>query len=169
MNPIQEMVFLSEIVLQSKIALRAGERLQAADNNLDRVDVWSTIQTILIAAGNISRILWPGNKKYGERGENLRKLLNIESENLLSDRRFRNHFEHYDERVEDWYTNTPSAVYTDLAMNPDLYGTSYTKSYHRGYNTYNNTLVFRDETLDLAALLNAIKRIQESCKPYAIV
>lgn len=166
MTGLQEMVFISEIVLQSKIARRAAEHLQATDNNLDNVEVWSSIQSILVAAGNVSKILWP-NKAHGKRGERLRQILKVEKSNLLSNRKFRNHFEHYDERIEDWFNNHSSAVYSDLAMNPSLRGTMFDNN-HRGYNSFNNTLIFRGESLDLSEVLKALEEIRENCKPYVL-
>jgi hypothetical protein len=59
MTELQEMVFIGEIVLQSKIAQRAAERLPDSHNNFDKVEVWCSIQSILVAAGNVSKILWP--------------------------------------------------------------------------------------------------------------
>ena len=103
MTVFQEMVFIGEIVLQSKIAQRAAERLQLTHNNFDHIEVWCSIQSILVAAGNVSKILWPPDKEYKLRGEKLRQLLKVENDNLLSDREFRNHFEHYDDRIEQWF------------------------------------------------------------------
>lgn len=167
MNELQEMVYVGEIALQSKIAQRAAERLQATYDNFDRIDVWCSIQSILVAAGNVSKILWP-NQKYKVRGERLRQILKVEESNPLSDRRFRNHFEHYDERIEDWFSNQSSAVYTDLVMNPSLRRTSASKD-HRGYNLFNNTLIFRGESLNLNEVLKALEGILENCKPYTLI
>ena len=75
MNPLVEMIFMSEIVLQSKIAHSAADRLKAAYESSDRIEAWSSIQSILIAAGKVSKILWPSNKKKYKRGEKLRGLL----------------------------------------------------------------------------------------------
>lgn len=161
MKPLLEIVFLSEIVLQVKIAKKAAERL----NNADRVEVWCSIQSILIAAGNVSKILWPISKKNKSRGMKLRKLLNVDDSNILSSRKFRDHFEHYDERIEEWFTNQDSAVYTDLAMNPDLSG-SMSRTSHRGYNSFNNTLVFRGKVLDLNEVMNSLQEILDRCKPF---
>ena len=166
MNRLQEMVLISEIVLQSKIARRAAERLQTAHENSDTVEVWCSIQSILIAAGNVSKILWP-NQKYQSRGERLRQMLNVNADNLLSNRQFRNHFEHYDERIEDWFNNQSSAVYTDLAMNPSLQG-QMSSTGNRGYNSYNNTLIFRGEPLDLNRVLKALEEILVNCRPYVL-
>ena len=166
MTELQEMVFIGEIVLQSKIAQRAAERLQATHENFDKVEVWCSIQSILVAAGNVSKILWP-NQKHKVRGERLRQILKVEKNNLLSDRKFRNHFEHYDERIEDWFNNQSSAVYTDLAMNPSLRGTTASRD-HRGYNSFNNTLIFRGESLDLGEVLKALEELLDNCKPYTL-
>lgn len=165
MKEFREMVFIGEIALQSKIAQRAAERL-LANNNADKVEVWCSIQSILVAAGNVSKILWP-NQKYDARGERLRQMLKVEKSNLLSDRRFRNHFEHYDERIEDWFNNQSSAVYTDLSMNPSLRGVTASRD-HRGYNSFNNTLIFRGESLDLGEVLIALEKVLDNCKPYTL-
>ncbi|TYR36705.1 hypothetical protein FXV77_09405 [Sphingobacterium phlebotomi] len=141
MTGLQEMVFIDEIALQAKIAKRAADRLIETHDTFDKIEVWCSIQSILVAAGNVSKILWPSSKKYKQRGERLRQMLKVENDNPISDRKFRNHFEHYDERVEDWFKNSPSAVYIDQAMNPSLQ--SRNLNTHRGYNSFNNTLVFR--------------------------
>lgn len=168
MNQLQDVIFIGEIVLQSKIAQRAAVRLQATHDDLDQVEVWCSIQSILVATGNVSKILWPNSKTYQKRGERLRKILKVEHDNPLSNRKFRNHFEHYDNRIEEWFSNHSSGVYIDLAMNPSLPGRMFTGNNHRGYNSFNNTLEFRSETLDLDEILKAPERIHENCKPYAL-
>jgi len=162
MSGLREMVLLCEIGFQSQIALRAGERLKATENSSDRLDVWSSIQTILIATGIVSRILWPTNKKNENRGKILRKILKVDENNILSDRTFRNHFEHYEERIEEWFQNHPTEAYVDLAMNPSLSGTI--ENCHRGYNSFNKTLVFRGKLLDLNQILKALEDISKN--PY---
>jgi len=166
MKGIEDMVFLGEIVLQSKIARRAAERLEATRNNFDNVEVWCSIQSILVAAGNVSKILWPPDKKYKMRGERLRQMLKVKDDNILSDRKFRNHFEHYDSRIEDWFSKQSQGVYIDLAMNPSFPGRNLNS--HRGYNSFNNTLEFRGEILDLNDILKALELMFENCKPYTL-
>ncbi len=160
----QDLVLIDQIVLQSKIARRAAERLKAPDN--DMVETWSLIQSILVATANVSKILWP-RTKYKPRGERLRQELGVENSNILSSRKFRNYFEHYDEQIDEWFKNQSSAVYTDLAMNPSLSGVG--ASSHRGYNSFNKTLIFRGEPLDLCEVLKALEEILINCKPYAFV
>lgn len=166
MDGLQDMIFIGEIVLQSKIAHRAAERLEATHDSFDKVEVWCSIQSILVAAGNVSKILWP-NHKYKIRGERLRQLLKIEKDNPLYNRKFRNRFfEHYDELVEEWFSIHSSGVYIDLAMNPSFQGR--TLHTHRGYNSFNNTLIFRSESLDLGEVLKALKEVHDNCKSYVL-
>jgi len=169
MNGLQEMILMGEIALQSKIAQRAAQRLRETHDNFDHVETWCSIQSILGAAGNISKILWPTKVKYQQRGEELRKLLKVENDNPLFSRKFRNHFEHYDERVEEWFEHNTNGSYVDLAMNPSLGHPilkDTTRHNHRGYNSFNNSLVFRGEILDLDKVLKAIDDIFTKVKCY---
>lgn len=167
MKEFQDMIFISEILLQSKIAGRAAARLEATKITFDRVEVWCSIQSILVAAGNVSKILWPISK-YKMRGERLQQLLNVESNDILSNRKFRNvFFEHYDEKVEEWFGNQYSGVYIDLAMNPS-FRESLGSNGHRGYNSFDNSLIFRGERLDLNELLDALSKIETYCKLYVL-
>lgn len=183
MHGLLEMTFVSEIVLQAKIAKKAFERLQTANDNLDGIEVWGAIQSILVATGNVSKILWPPAKADKTRGEKLRQILNVEIDNMLSERKFRNHFEHYDSRIEEYFKKQGNSGvhYTDLAMNPSLteyliglqYGSEFASQFekqldniHRGYNSFNNTLIYWGDILDLNELMKALDGIHEACKKY---
>ncbi len=166
MNPLTETVFLAEIVLQSKIAKKAADRLPKSPSGFDHIEVWCSIQSILVSAGNVSKILWPNNSAKA-RGEQLRKLLNIDAKNILANRKFRNHFEHYDERIEKWFKVSKSSVYDDLAFNPiKPLWKSLPENHNRAYDQVNRIVTFRGETLDLNEILNALKEIQTRCRPY---
>jgi len=169
MTGLQEMILIGEITLQAQIAQRAAERLRYTHTNFDNVETWCSIQSILVAAGNVSKILWPISI-YKMRGERLRLLLKIKEDNPLSNRKFRNHFEHYDERIEEWFEkNDSQGPYIDLAMNPSFKSQIFNfppLNTHRGYNSINNSVVFRGETLYLDEILVALDNILNSCKSY---
>jgi hypothetical protein len=169
MKALAEMVFIAEIVMQTKIAKRAAERLQAATGHSDHVEVWGAIQSILIAAGNVSKILWPSRKLSAMRGERLRTVLNVDNRNLLSDRKFRNHFEHYDARIEEWFEKNHSAVYVDPGIDSfeSIWGSNPVNR-HRFYNPSTQTLTFRGESVDLGALLHALEEIRHKCRNFAL-
>ena len=165
---LSEMVFICEIVLQSKIAELSAKRLSAIKDNFDQIEVWSSIQSILVAAGNVSKILWP-QKEYAARGKRLRELLKVDDNNILSDRKFRNHFEHYDERIEDWFKKQSSAVYSDLAVDPfkSIWGNVSTNQ-HRAYDPLTQTLTFRGESFELAVVLKALQEIRIKCSDFVL-
>ncbi len=171
MNPLAEMVYIGEIVLQIQIAERAANRLPIEPSGFDHIEVWCSIQSILVAAGNVSKILWSqGNNKSKTRSKKLRKMLDIDENNILSERKFRNHFEHYDERIQTWFENQSSGVYEDLAFNP-FKPTKWelpTNS-HRAYNQVERILTFRGETLDLKEVMIALEEIKLKCKPHALM
>ena len=168
MKALAETVFIGEIVLQSKIAELAAKRLSAIKENFDQIEVWSSIQSILVAAGNVSKILWPSTE-YKERGERLRELLKVDDNNILSDRSLRNHFEHYDDRIEKWFKGKSSAVYSDLAIDPlKSMRRNFPTNHHRAYDPLTQTLTFRGESFDLTAVLKELKEIRIKCSDFVL-
>ncbi|MEE9905825.1 MAG: hypothetical protein K4305_10465 [Chlorobium sp.] len=165
LKPLAEQVLISEIVIQSKFAEMAADRLAKSSES---VEIWGSIQSLLVALANVSKILWPTRKKYMARGKQLRELLGIDDDNILADRTFRNHFEHYDERIEDWFDSNNSAVYMDFRIDPfEPTRLSLPQFFHRSYNPINGTLSFRNESIDLVAVLAALAEIREKCRCFA--
>jgi len=168
LKPLAEQVLIGEIVLQSKLAEKAADQLTTS-SVADSVEVWGLIQSILVAAANVSKILWPSRKPYKARGKQLRELLGVDDNNLLSDRTFRNHFEHYDERIEEWFDTNNSAVYRDsriYTFEPTSWGLP--QFFHRSYNPISRTLSFRDESIDLGAVLAELVEIRKKCRVFCL-
>ena len=158
-------VFLGEIEYLAQFAARAAERLVTRRDGFDPIEIWSAIQSILIAAGNVSKILWPPRSRSAPRGVMLRALLDIDENNALSDRNFRNHFEHYDERIEDWLSSRHSAVYVDQIIGPPPgLLRDFPQNAHRGYDPSTQTLSFRGESMNLGSILRALDEIRQKCR-----
>ena len=85
----------------------------------------------------------------------------------MKSRKFRNTFEHYDELLDDFFKDKDIYSYTDLAMNPSLYS-SIGESCHRGYNSFDNTLVIHGEILNLNDIVDAVEQIKLKCKSLFI-
>lgn len=167
LNPLVEMALIGEIALQAKLAAMAGENLSSSSTS---VEYWSAIQSILSASANVSKILWPPAKERKNRGEYLRKLLNVEKEHLLSNRDIRNSFEHYDERIEDWFEEHDTGVYCDLALETSVPGLlNPTKFSHRSYDQYTHELKFRGEKVNLQELLLELAKLLEKCRSFVLV
>lgn len=166
LKPLAEMALIREIVMQSKFAEKAADQLAKSS---DSVEIWGSIQSILVAVANVSKILWPARKQYMARGKQLRELLGVEDDSLLSNRTFRNHLEHYDERIEYWFASNNSAVYMDSRIDPfEPTPLSLPQLFHRSYNPASRTLSFRNESIDLSAVLAALAEVREKCRFLAL-
>lgn len=166
LNPLAEMALITEIVTQSKFAEKAAGRI---NNTEDSVEVWGSIQSILVAAGNVSKILWPPRNKNKARGVHLRGLLGVANDSILSDRTVRNHFEHYDERIENWFENSISVVYMDSQITPfEPTPFSLPQFFHRSYNSSSGKLSFRGESINLKEIIEELAKIREKCKLFVL-
>src|SRR5579862_3776447 len=123
-------VFLGEVVWQSAVALEAMTQLREAlaqppspsGNNR----AFFHIQAFLVAAANVSKLLWPsGNRK---RGNELRRLLSVTEDSPIANRTLRNHFEHFDERIDSWTTKSKHHMFIDRTILVGPTG----PEYHRG-------------------------------------
>lgn len=172
MKGLQDWILIDEIVLQARIAQKASERLKVAYNKADKIEVWSSIQSILGSTANVSKILWPARQQYKDRGIRLRQILKVQDDNILSERKFRNYFEHYDEQIDGWFENQDGGLYEDLSMNPSLrtiWDDDLPPRGNRGYNSFDNTVVFRGEILNLNKVFKALEKLIENCKPYSSI
>ncbi len=91
--------FLLQIVDQALFTIIAYEELESALSISSVTRVYYCCQSFLVATANISKILWP-DKKYKQRGDTLRNLLQIDNRSPLYSRDVRNDFEHIDDRIE---------------------------------------------------------------------
>ncbi len=118
---IDEMVlriFQREVVIQCRFALMAEEDLEQSLRTDDMDRTWYSAQAVLVAAGNISKILWPVDSLLPERGPELRATLDVGDKSPLQPRAFRNHFEHFDSRIEQWASSSERHNFADWIIGP---------------------------------------------------
>lgn len=119
-------IYLMEVERQCKFLLLATDELERGLKGNEYNHTWYAIQNFLVAAGNISKILWPPKKglKKGEkpdakerrklkRGEEIRTSLGVKDKSVLKNRKIRNHFEHYDERLDQWVASSKRHEFVD--------------------------------------------------------
>jgi hypothetical protein len=84
-------IFVFEIERQAKFAVIASSDLEQALRDGGNIDaIWYSVQAFLVAAGNLSKLLWP-IERYAERGRELRDSFDLKDDSVLAPRRFRNH------------------------------------------------------------------------------
>ena len=105
--------YLIEIARQCAFAVIAGHAvLTARDHSVqERLAAEAQAQAFIGAVANVSKIFWPtGSASYAKRrSAYLRSLLEIDDESPLKNRKIRNAFEHYDERLDRWISSHPWA------------------------------------------------------------
>lgn len=168
LKPLEEQALLGEIVFQVKVAELAATHLTEASGT---IETWGAIQSLLVAAANVSRILWPKHELHRARGERLRELLRVKEDKLLRARDLRNHFEHYDERIERWFDGRNPSVYMDRGIDSrDPMSQALPRIFHQHYNPRNHMVSFRDEPpINLREVLAALREIREKCRAFALV
>lgn len=108
---IQDLAEQCIFVRMAKIDLK--NCLTSDNSGLDRP--YYFLQSLVIALGNISKILWP-RRKYEKRGIELRTFLDIKNDSALKSRDLRNLFEHFDEKADDWFSEEERHKFSDRAV-----------------------------------------------------
>jgi hypothetical protein len=106
-------IYLMEVERQCKFLLLATDEIERGLKGNEYNHTWYAIQNFLVAAGNISKLLWPPKGGLKKRGEEIRTRLGIKDESVLNDRSLRNHFEHFDERLDKWVALSKKHEYVD--------------------------------------------------------
>ena len=154
-------IFVREVERQAAFGVMASQDLAGAlpTGNMDRL--WYSTQALLIAAGNVSKLLWPVRPLSGERGQQLREVLGVPEESPLRPRAFRNHFEHYDERLEDWMMSSERHNIVDSSVLPPgaIQGID-PGDFLRNLDPTSMKLTFRGDSYDLGSLVGTIRDLR---------
>lgn len=91
--------------------------------------IWGSTRGVLIAAANVGKVLFPlqsrrTKKLTPTRGDDIRARLGVLEDSPLANRDLRDAFEHFDEKVEQWWLDADGGLYYDgliveTAVSPD--------------------------------------------------
>jgi len=121
--------------------------------------VFSSIHSFLSHSANVSKMLKASD--VGDSSKTIGGVLGISENSKIHNRDFRNHLEHYDERLKTWIgkkgSNVTIGTYNigpksalDL---PNIVLVSH-------YDPYSNIFTFVDEDFDIGELFEEVKRIK---------
>lgn len=88
----------------------------ARDGNHD--DLWVGIQIFVSGSANIAKALWGQGQRLAAQRAQLRASLNVDDTSPLRDVAMRNHFEHYDERIDRWNNESKQHNVLDRMIGP---------------------------------------------------
>ena len=158
-------VFRFEISRQCQFADIAWKYISLALRSNDINLLWYSIQSFLGAAANISKILWPSAKQREMRGAELRSQLRVPDGAPLEYRGIRNHFEHFDERLDSWASSPEPGLFVDSNVGPKgaIAGID-PKDFLRNFDPASYVVSFRDEEYPLRPIEEAIKHLRAAAE-----
>ena len=157
--------YLYEIKFQCGAALEALRKLPPADTEkLGQVDadaVYRDLQAGLGAAANLSKLLWSDGNR--QRAESLRRELDVDGgRSPLRGRALRNHFEHFDERIDRWLAGGGGASLVNRNVQPLSRGVRSAVESGRilhHYDPMTYTAYFQGEAFPIQPVIEEIERI----------
>jgi len=165
MHPHIQVVFLREVERQARFALLAIADLEqgSAQSAMDRIR--SSMQAFLVATGNVAKLLWPTKDSDVARGVELRQVLQVDDGSPLSPRTFRNHFEHFDERLDSWARSSERKNFADSNIGPlGMIDGLDAGDYIRNYDPTTQTVAFRGDVYHLGPVIAALRELHALAK-----
>ena len=150
-------IFQTEIKRQCKFAIIAVEQIKMGLENADLDIVWYAIQSFLVAVGNISKNFWPSKNSVYQRREELRKTLSVKNNSPIEPRIFRNHFEHFDERLENWAVSSKRCNFFDSNIgSSNVIAGIDSEDFLRNFDPTSWTLYFRGDKYELKPIIEIV-------------
>ncbi len=158
---------LEEIRLQCRFAKFAYENLRLSLQAMDAEKTFFYVQAFLNQARNVSRLLWPARASSQERGERLRKELQVAPESPLNLRELGQHLDASDERLEDWIGAMQNPGYMDFNIMPQGSISAYQQdSFQRNLDPDTYKLIFRGESCDLRQMVDELHRLDSTARVW---
>lgn len=156
-------IFQREVEVQCRFAMMAFKDIEESLKLVKELKVdymyhlWYSVQAFLVAVGNISKLFWPPDRCLRERGVELRKSLSVRANSPLEPRKFRNHFEHFDERLDDWATASEQKNFVDFNIG-SITGPQ-SGNCLRNFDPEKFAVTFRGDEYPLKPVINVINEI----------
>lgn len=132
---------------------------------------WYSIQAMLVAAASVSKLLNldiarpPGIP--ADRRSAVRQSLDVDDSSPLASRVLRNHFEHFDERLERWWTNHSSEPgYGGMHMGSavELATVLGSQAHDRRFDPATYTLTVAGDTYELGPVIEAARKLRDKAQ-----
>lgn len=80
------------------------------------VRTWAPIQAFLTAVANISKACWGQKGEFADVRAELRASLEVKDDSPIRPTTMRNHFDHFDEKLDQWWAKSTNHNYLDLSF-----------------------------------------------------
>lgn len=134
--------------------------------------VWIGVQVAITGAGNITKALWGQSRKISPSRKMLRQSLLVSENSSLRQVGMRNNFEHFDERLDEWWEKSAQHNFLDRMIGPPsaVVGINDLDRF-RVYDNTTHDVVFWGERFNIQAIATEVGRLlpiaeAESAKPH---
>ena len=114
-------VFQRQVADQCRFALAGVPLINDGLAGGNQDSLWIGCQMFVVGAGNTSKALWGEGRRrnaVASAREPLRTSLSVYDSSPLYDLDLRNHFEHYDERIDRWWNESTNHNHLDRLIGP---------------------------------------------------
>jgi hypothetical protein len=170
------LTFQHQVLIQCEYVLLAYDELNAALATTEVRRCFYALQNLLGAAANVSKACWgTQDKKFGNRRERERKPLRdsigIKDNSPFRRVKMRNNFEHFDEKLDEWFLKSKNHIYMDLNIGPYRLAGVQPIDVFRWYDPTTKFLYFWGQEFDVQAIVDETNRLyplieEEIRKPH---
>lgn len=123
-------------------------------------NIWWAAQSFVVAVGNLSKLLWGEKGSLAVQRKPLRDALNVGGVSLLQPTSMRNHFEHFDERIDRWWANSPGHNMIDMSLGPISIGGNVSGvDFFRGFDPDSGNLSFWGDNMNVPDVCDELRAI----------
>lgn len=151
---------------------------------LDNSRFWYSIHGFLSATANVSKLLSFSDYSYRkgplapykESNKTLKKILRcycrVDSKSIILQRKFRNNYEHYDERLFEWAVNDTSVMMEYHIGTPEIFRSQFNFPKKvsikplKCFDPSTSSLLCYDETLNVNEMIEEIEKIKMRTEIY---
>jgi hypothetical protein len=170
--------FQGQVEFQCRAVVAAAQELDDALATMGQGDALGTvtaayiaIQNLLTAAANLSKALWGSGGKHAAEREPLRRSINVGDDSPLRHVLMRNHFEHFDERLDKWWRESEHHNQVDMNLGRVVFRDAAEIDTFRNFDPSTGELTFWGEPFNTRAIVAEARRIlpivsTEAAKPH---
>lgn len=180
MEPMLLRSFQDQVLLQCEFILLAAadlnESSKAMQQSRDTVraihKVFYAIQNLLAASANVSKALWGQRGSRAAERQPLRDSIGISDASPLREVVMRNNFEHFDDRLDKWWSESSRHGMVDLNIGPlGSIGGVDDIDLFRFFDPRTTDIVFGGDRFNLQELIDEVSRIipalrAEAARPH---
>jgi hypothetical protein len=111
-------IFQKQVLVQCEFMRFAAYDLNESLKIRNAKRTFYSLQNFLNATANVSKALWGQNDLRLEERKALRESIGVPDDSPLRVVALRNHFEHFDERLETWWRDSTTHSYIDFNLTP---------------------------------------------------